>query len=152
MSNKQQAEVLQESLEHGHEVRDANPWNVALYGGGMLTLIIMVGLVFSVIVYDIMVRASRGAPPPPQFQMPQNELPPAPRLEEHPWLDLKDLRDAETRQLESYGWVDKEHGVVRIPIERAMDLIAQRGLPANPGGSNPSGPKTSVPSQSPGKK
>jgi topoisomerase IA-like protein len=34
--------------------------------------------------------------------------------------------------LESYGWVDKDKGVVRIPIEEAMRLIAERGLPPTP--------------------
>jgi hypothetical protein len=31
--------------------------------------------------------------------------------------------------LNSYGWVDKEAGVVRIPIERAIELTLERGLP-----------------------
>ena len=36
--------------------------------------------------------------------------------------------------LGSYDWVDQKNGVVRIPIERAMDLLAQRGLPVLPQG------------------
>jgi hypothetical protein len=43
------------------------------------------------------------------------------------------------KQLNSYGWVDEKAGVAHIPIERAMELTAQRGLPvrqeANPGAS-----------------
>jgi hypothetical protein len=31
--------------------------------------------------------------------------------------------------LQSYGWIDQQKGVVRIPIERAMELTAERGLP-----------------------
>jgi hypothetical protein len=37
------------------------------------------------------------------------------------------------RRLSSYGWVDREAGIVRIPIDRAMDLLAERGLPARAG-------------------
>jgi hypothetical protein len=37
--------------------------------------------------------------------------------------------------LESYDWVDQNNGVVRIPIDRAMDLVAQRGLPVLPEGA-----------------
>ncbi len=45
-----------------------------------------------------------------------------------------------TKKLNSYGWVDRKHGVIRIPIERAMDLVAQRGLPTRgPGIQNSSG-------------
>ncbi len=38
-------------------------------------------------------------------------------------------RDREAAELESYGWIDRKSGIVRIPIDRAMDLLAQRGLP-----------------------
>ena len=38
----------------------------------------------------------------------------------------------EEQTLNSYGWVDQQAGVVRIPIDRAMDLLAQRGLPTRP--------------------
>jgi hypothetical protein len=42
------------------------------------------------------------------------------------------MRAAEDKILNGYGWVDREHGVARIPIDRAIDLLAQRGLPARP--------------------
>lgn len=57
---------------------------------------------------------------------------PEPRLEEDERLELQDLRGPEDDQLATYGWVDEKAGVVHIPIERAMELIAQRGLPVRP--------------------
>jgi hypothetical protein len=54
---------------------------------------------------------------------------PAPRLEIDERTELNDDRIAEEEKLNSYGYVDDNHVTVRIPIERAMDLIAQRGLP-----------------------
>jgi hypothetical protein len=44
--------------------------------------------------------------------------------------ELRQMRAAEEAALNSYGWVDKESGRVRIPIERAMDILAEKGLPA----------------------
>jgi hypothetical protein len=38
-------------------------------------------------------------------------------------------------ELNSYGWIDRSNGIVRIPIDRAMDLILQRGLPTRTNGS-----------------
>ena len=71
--------------------------------------------------------------------MPQNlvnvdarRLPPMPRLQPAPIGDLKDMRAAEQQILTGYAWVDQAHGVVRIPIERAMDLLAQRGVATRP--------------------
>ena len=46
--------------------------------------------------------------------------------------DVADLHAREDLLLENYSWVDQSQGKVRIPIERAMELIAQRGLPVAP--------------------
>jgi len=45
---------------------------------------------------------------------------------------LNKIRGREDGLLNSYGWVDEKAGTVRIPIERAMDLLVQRGLPVRP--------------------
>ena len=54
---------------------------------------------------------------------------PSPRLEEDERGQLNGIKQAEDDTLYSYGWVDEKAGTVRIPIERAMDLLVQRGLP-----------------------
>jgi hypothetical protein len=59
-------------------------------------------------------------------------VPPEPRLQTNPRQDLRDLRAAEDKILNSYGWVDRNRGIVRIPIDEAMKLTVQRGLPARP--------------------
>ena len=57
---------------------------------------------------------------------------PEPLLEEDEGGQLNSDRVKEEQQLNSYGWVDEKSGVVRIPIERAMELVVQRGLPVLP--------------------
>ncbi len=59
---------------------------------------------------------------------PQTEFP-NPRLETDERGQLNSIRLQEEETLASYGYIDKDAGTVRIPIDRAMDLIAQRGLP-----------------------
>jgi hypothetical protein len=54
---------------------------------------------------------------------------PEPRLQIAPREDLRELRAREEAELGSYGWIDKTNGLVRIPIDRAMNLLVQRGLP-----------------------
>jgi hypothetical protein len=56
--------------------------------------------------------------------------PPAPRLQADPRADLLAQHAKEDAVLETYGWVDKSRGVVRVPIERAIEILAERGLPA----------------------
>jgi hypothetical protein len=57
-------------------------------------------------------------------------VPPAPRLQVVPAQQLQQGRAAAEESLRSYGWVDKEAGIVRIPITRAMELLVERGLPS----------------------
>jgi hypothetical protein len=59
---------------------------------------------------------------------------PMPREQPDPRIDLKALREREDRELASYGWVNRPAGIVRIPIERAMQLIVERGLPVSTNG------------------
>lgn len=54
---------------------------------------------------------------------------PEPQLETNERTELNKIRLREEDTLSTYGYIDKDAGVVRIPIERAMELIAQRGLP-----------------------
>ena len=57
---------------------------------------------------------------------------PQPRLETDERDQIFGFRLQEEQKLHSYGWVDQNAGVVRIPIDRAMELVAQRGLPTTP--------------------
>lgn len=66
----------------------------------------------------------------------QAKVPPAPSLQHQPFQDIFMLRQSESTRLGGYGWVDKEGGVARIPIDRAMELTLQRGLPVRAGGTN----------------
>ncbi len=55
-------------------------------------------------------------------------LPPLPRLQVFPVRHWKGFEAAERERLESYGWMDRSTGAVHVPIGRAMDLIAERGV------------------------
>ena len=75
--------------------------------------------------------ANVGAPPPP----------PEPRLQTQPREELKNMRAEEDRVLRGYGWADKQTGKVQIPIDEAMRLLGQQGLPSRalPEGTQPLG-------------
>ena len=72
-------------------------------------------------------------PPPPimiEARMPHE--PPAPRLQSDPFVELEELRLAEETRLTSYGWDEGSAENAHIPIDRAMDLLVERGLPVPP--------------------
>lgn len=59
-------------------------------------------------------------------------LPPEPRLEAAPGESADFVRAREDPILNGYGWVDQKNGITRIPIDQAMRIVAQQGLPARP--------------------
>jgi hypothetical protein len=61
---------------------------------------------------------------------------PTPFLQTQPFRDIYMLRHDEAQRLTTYGWVDKDGGVTRIPIDRAMQLMLQRGFPARAEGGD----------------
>ncbi|HKC11100.1 MAG TPA: hypothetical protein VKI41_03465 [Vicinamibacteria bacterium] len=75
-------------------------------------------------------EAARQPAPPVMRADPAAMAPAGPSLQPLPAQDLARFRAEEELALGTYGWVDKEKGIVRIPIERAMRLLAERGLPA----------------------
>lgn len=76
----------------------------------------------------------------PHGQVPPRAMP-QPGLQLDPPGDLKRLLDAQHENLSHYGWVDRDHGVIRIPITRAMEILAGRGAAAfDPVGAPASAP------------
>lgn len=57
---------------------------------------------------------------------------PSPSLQTTPWTDLRLLRAEEGAFLHSYGWVDQQAGIARVPIEKAKELLLKKGLPVRP--------------------
>ncbi len=66
----------------------------------------------------------------------QAKTPPAPNLQTQPFKDVYLLRKGEAEKLGSYGWVDKDGGIARIPIDRAMDVMIERGFAARAEGGD----------------
>jgi hypothetical protein len=85
----------------------------------------LVGGMFSV----MSSRAAASDPLRSPVARPSGELPPGPNLLTNEPLNLQTFRQSEESLLHSYGWVDRNAGTVRIPIERAKDLMIERGFP-----------------------
>ena len=124
---------MDETKHHGvgHEKRDVNAGAVAKFGlgivGGVIVVLLLVWFVFGRFA-DREARQT-SQPEPMAASNPQKE-PPEPRLQRAPVIDLQEFRAAEEAILNNYAWVDPEKGVVRIPVARALELVAKEGLPS----------------------
>jgi hypothetical protein len=117
-----------------HEESDVNVRGVLGFAAGLLVTAVLIQLmVWLLFVYFNRREAARVAPEYPLAAGEQTRVPPEPRLQTDPREDLRVLRAREDAVLNSYGWVDKTAGVVRIPIDQAIKLTVQRGLPVRQG-------------------
>jgi hypothetical protein len=115
----------------------STPVVIGLYAvlvGASIVAAIVVGLVFFALEKRA-ARTDRAIVAESGLERPApDRIPPAPRLEIHTVGHWNAFRDAERARLETYGWMDKQTGAVHIPIERAMELITERGVgPLPPG-------------------
>jgi len=114
-----------------HETSDVNIRAILTFAAALAAIVVIVGVLMWVLFRYLSNReATRVAPVYPLAVTQEQRLPPEPRLQTNPRGDLEELRDSEEQSLKSYGWVDKTAGVVRIPIEEAMKIVVQKGLPA----------------------
>ena len=115
-------------VRHGHETRDVNIRFIGLFGLSMVALLVgslaLIGWLFGVFA---------GTPVGHGRLAPRAEIqsrPPAPPLQTSPTRDMQEMLHAENARLQSYGWIDHASGIARIPIDRAMKLLATQGLPS----------------------
>ncbi|HVO23505.1 MAG TPA: hypothetical protein VMW56_07735 [Candidatus Margulisiibacteriota bacterium] len=115
----------------GHEERDVSFAPLVRGLMGLIALVIVSAVLMRVLFGYLAGHEAAISPRPnPLAQSFGRQVPPEPRLQPDPLQDLQTMRAQEDALLNSYGWVDRKAGVVRIPVQRALELLAQRGLPA----------------------
>ena len=113
-----------------HEESDVNVAAILRYGLG-LAVVALVAHVFLWWLLGVYGRQNERAQTQvyPMAAGQQDRRPPLPRLQDNPQQELQQLREKQKALLDGYGWVNKEAGVARIPIEEAIKLVVERGLP-----------------------
>ncbi len=119
---------------HAHENVDVNVPGIAL---GALGLAVVIALVMLAPwpLFHLFDRTSGVVRETSPSIAGEDNTPPEPRLQSRPSADLQSMLEQKKSRLSSYGWVDRSHGVVHIPIGVAMDRIA--GTDGNPWGVEP---------------
>jgi hypothetical protein len=128
----------------GFERRDIGTAGILYFLAGLAAATIIVHFLLAGL-YDFMDKRARSEQPPvspliANVPTDTRRIPPTyperafpePRLETDERNQLGGFRLNEEEELNSYGWVNQDAGIVRIPIDRAMDLLVQRGLPVRP--------------------
>ena len=110
----------------GHETTDINVWAVGKFAIGLVIVCaVSLGLLFGLLKFF----QSREETSVANTVEPV-KLFPEPQLQKTEILDLKALHAEEDKLLNGYAWVDPKQGIVRIPVDRAIEVLAKRGLPS----------------------
>ncbi len=112
----------------GYEHSDANPRGL-LHSGAWLLAVMVVVFVSMAWLFNFYGKVQSLGKPASPFEN-ARVLPPAPRLQVEPRAELHAYCEEQAKLLDSYGWADEHNGVVRIPVDRAMELTLQQGLPS----------------------
>lgn len=99
-----------------------------LTGAGLMGLMVFI-LIFVWVLYKVFPEHSPQPGKIPETFTQAENPPPTPRLQANPHEELVKLRASEDSILTSYGWSGKDSSFVRIPVERAMEILAKKGLP-----------------------
>ena len=128
-------EVNDEAVRAGHETTDVSVRGLTFFFIGLTVFVVgifvVVALFFRIFgavdtyTDKSVARHETGAASRVQFQPGYS----GPTLQVVPEEDLKAMGKGNDMALNQYSWVDKKSGVVRLPIDRAIDLVAQRGIP-----------------------
>jgi hypothetical protein len=116
-------------LQAGYELSDLRPGYIAFFAIGLSVVLGIAVVIASLIVHFKTVQHARQDTPIPRLAR-EREAMPEPRLQVDAPNELRQLRAAEESALNSYEWVDKDTGIVKIPVDRAMEILAKKGLPA----------------------
>ncbi len=112
-----------------YEHTDVDGRKVIRIGAGLL----IGAWIFTVLLYfffnALMQRRTSAGPPLPARAQGRTFEPPEPRIQGSPRADLQAMRAWENSQLTGYAWVDRSKGIVSIPVDRAIGIIARRGIP-----------------------
>jgi hypothetical protein len=119
-----------DNVEVVHEESDVNVSAIIRYGIGLLVIAAFLHL-FLWWLQGTYSRQNERAQTQvyPLAAGQQDRLPPSPRFQENPQQELQDLLAKQKALLEGYGWINKDEGVARIPIEDAMKMVVERGVP-----------------------
>ena len=128
-------EVQRAALRRRHETTDVSVRGLFVFVGSLLAFLLVALIAVAVFfkatgLLDRFLdkRRSQGEPGSRSLVRVQPDYQ-GPLLQIYPEKDLHGMQQTNNDELGGYGWVDRGKGVVRLPIDRAMDLVAQRGLP-----------------------
>ncbi len=109
----------------GHEPETTSIRAIAIFFVALVIALIVTGAAM-VMMFDVFESDAQRADPPPSPFRTVRPLPPEPRLQIDHARDMQLLREHQERLLSEFGWVDRDAGIIRLPIEHAMRLYAER--------------------------
>lgn len=130
MADQDEIPQLHTTAAHVHEGSDVSIKSLGIFLAGLAITMVVTGAIV-VWLFDVFLKEAEEADvsPSPLAEAGEPAPPPGPLLQVAERLDLRLHRESQEKLIQEPAWIDRDRGVVRIPIERAIELTAERGFP-----------------------
>jgi hypothetical protein len=130
MADQDEIPQLHTTTAHVHEDSDVSIKSLGIFLAGLAITMVVTGAIV-VWLFNVFLKEAENADvsPSPLAEPGEPAPPPGPLLQVAERLDLRVHRESQEKLIHETGWIDRDRGVVRIPIDRAIELTAERGFP-----------------------
>jgi hypothetical protein len=130
MADQDEIPHLHTTAAHVHEGSDVSIKSLGIFLAALTITMIVTGALMMGL-FDVFLKEAEEADvsPSPLAEAGEPAPPPGPLLQVAERLDLRLHRESQEKLIQEPAWIDRDRGVVRIPIERAIELTAERGFP-----------------------
>lgn len=116
-------------LQAGHESTEVAPRPLVIGAVALVITVVICQVILAIWMRGFERQEERANALHPTRQAIEVDQFPQPRLQESPPVDTVSILREERARVGSYGWIDQKAGIARIPVDRAMDILVQKGLP-----------------------
>ena len=134
------------SYERRYEQTDASPRGLLYFTAAIAVILALVALLLLALFKHYQKTEPTRSVVATSFEAVE-PTPPPPRIQPDPKADMRSYADSQDQLLDTYGWIDRQNGIVRLPIDRAMELLLERGLPARSSNGQQTGAANEQPRQ-----
>lgn len=144
-----QGRVQPDAGANGHEPSEVGIRRIFIFGGVLTALIVVVMFILGGMMQGFSAAEKKDGTTTADLVKERPGDFPTPRLQRNTTYDMVEFRKQEDDALSSYGWEDPKAGIARIPIARAIDILAKNGLPRPKPTEKPPAPAEAKPADQP---
>jgi hypothetical protein len=119
-------------LTKGHEANSMQVRGLVFFAIALIGVTVLVFLIVALVMHDFRREEKQAESTAlPRFAGDTGEFA-SPRIQANAAAELARMKKEDLERLSTFGWIDRAAGIAHIPVDRAIDILADKGLPEAP--------------------